>query len=328
LSVATSDPSAAPDPRAALAALSAITADFKAELLLVSRRPGNPPELAATRPTERLADALRDIAIEYAEGWSKRELVEYGPATMAADGQVMWVPTDRVPLLAMAGLARGGADLPLFDAEAPYVKDLRLSALRAPTAIGTATFYRELRPRQVLSRSGKFAILRRGDRMDIVDEPAVLIDRGVDAIVLGGVAFFTSRGGFQRVFGFLEEIRAEAGATLEDVTSDLRIEGFEELRAAATSQPAMLGKMASIARKIRDYPTYRNAITMPRLVDFIRANPHTGIEIVGTGDAARLVFRPDPQHRFKILKLLDDDYLQSQLTHLEYESNSKGLPLV
>jgi hypothetical protein len=39
------------------------------------------------------------------------------------------------------------------------------------------------------------------------------------------------------------------------------------------------------------------------------------------------VFRNDPQHRFKILKLLDDDHLRSELTTLEYEANSKGLPV-
>jgi hypothetical protein len=66
---------------------------------------------------------------------------------------------------------------------------------------------------------------------------------------------------------------------------------------------------------------------MPKLVAFVRRHPECGVEVTGTGGDARLVFRNDARHRFKILKRLDDDYLRSQLTTLEYESNSKSAPL-
>ena len=94
-----------------------------------------------------------------------------------------------------------------------------------------------------------------------------------------------------------------------------------------TGSPAMLGKMASIQRKLDDYPQYRAALTMPNLVAFVRKHPECEVEIQGDGDAAQLVFRNDAQHRFKILKLLDDDYLRSQLTELNYEANSKSAPI-
>ena len=66
---------------------------------------------------------------------------------------------------------------------------------------------------------------------------------------------------------------------------------------------------------------------MPKLLAFIRDHPECQVELDGDGDDAQLVYRNDPQHRFKILKLLDDDYLTSELTSLEYESNSKGQPI-
>ena len=37
----------------------------------------------------------------------------------------------------------------------------------------------------------------------------------------------------------------------------------------------------------------------------------------------RFVFHPDPQRRWRILKLLDDDYLHSSLTEFDYEVNSE-----
>ena len=50
-------------------------------------------------------------------------------------------------------------------------------------------------------------------------------------------------------------------------------------------------------------------------------------ELTGEEDAAQFVFRNDPQSRFKILKLLEDDYLRSELTLLEYAANSKSAPI-
>jgi len=66
---------------------------------------------------------------------------------------------------------------------------------------------------------------------------------------------------------------------------------------------------------------------MARLLQFVQGHPECGVEIVGTGATAELAYRNDPQHRFKILKLLDDDYLRSELTRLEYEANSKSAPI-
>ena len=315
------------DPATALAALAAIPQQFDPALLLVAQAPGEPPELAATRPTDRLASAFRAVVLDHAEKWRDRELIPYGPSTTVADGQLMWIPASDVPMLATADIERDLADLPLFDPSPRFLRRLRLSALRVPAGGGYATLLRRLSPGQVLARSGKIPVIRRGDRMDLIDGDTILIDRQVDAIVVSGVALFTDRSAFQRVFGFLDDLRRQATQTFDAVAANLRIDGHEAMRAAVSGQPAMLGKMASIARKLREFPAYREAITMPRLVEFVLANPHTDVEITGKGASARLVFRADPQHRFKILKLLDDDYLQSHLTQLSYESNSKGMPL-
>jgi hypothetical protein len=89
----------------------------------------------------------------------------------------------------------------------------------------------------------------------------------------------------------------------------------------------MLGKVASIQRKLDTYPQYREALTMTKLKEFVETHPECGVEMTGDGDEASFVFRNDIQHRFKILKLLDDDFLRSELTRLEYEANSKSAPI-
>jgi hypothetical protein len=65
-------------------------------------------------------------------------------------------------------------------------------------------------------------------------------------------------------------------------------------------------------------------MTMDRIVPFIRERPELDIELAGEPGGERLVFRSAPSQRWKILKLLDDDYLHSLLTDADYEANSKS----
>jgi hypothetical protein len=65
-------------------------------------------------------------------------------------------------------------------------------------------------------------------------------------------------------------------------------------------------------------------MTMSKLLAFVRMNPGCGVDLVGSGPTASLAYDNTPQKRFKILNLLDDDFLHSQLTELEYEANSKS----
>jgi hypothetical protein len=154
------------DPNPALAALRTIPEDFDPALLVIAKRRDEPPEVAAARPTDRLAVALREVVFSRARDWSERELLDYGPATDAADGHVMWLPVSRVPLLADTGTDVELADLPLFDPGAGYASRLRLSAILPDTDAGPAALYRTLRPARVIARSDKIRGRRWGASPD------------------------------------------------------------------------------------------------------------------------------------------------------------------
>jgi hypothetical protein len=154
-----------------------------------------------------------------------------------------------------------------------------------------------------------------------------MLNTHVTAIITNGLVFFRDRSGFQRLTGLLDGLREKASTTFDLIAANLRIDERDAMARAVTSTPAMLGKMASIQSKLDRYPGYREALTMPRLLKFVREHPECDVELDGEGDDAHLVFRNDIQHRFKILKLLDDDFLKSELTTLEYEANSKSDPL-
>lgn len=84
----------------------------------------------------------------------------------------------------------------------------------------------------------------------------------------------------------------------------------------------MMKKLLSIEAKLSS-PEYADALKMDRLLVFLDQNPQLEIPIDRTGPEPALVFQKDAQHRWQLLKLLDDDYLRSDLTDITYEANSK-----
>ena len=85
----------------------------------------------------------------------------------------------------------------------------------------------------------------------------------------------------------------------------------------------MISKTRSIARRLED-PTYAERMTVENLIAVSKQHPEIDLDWQDSDDGSRhLLFLPGPQHRWRILKVLDDDYVQSLVTELVYESNSK-----
>ena len=74
-------------------------------------------------------------------------------------------------------------------------------------------------------------------------------------------------------------------------------------------------------RKSRKSPISRDRIDdIRRTIDEF----HIDLRIVDENGQEKLLFESDLAKRWLILKLLDDDYLGSTMTHEKYEVNSKS----
>jgi hypothetical protein len=317
-----------PGPVETLASLAALEAAPASAVLLAGQPTGQSPEITQLRPTAAASASLSEVCQRAIRSFVDTEVIEYQPAGSAGEGQVMAMNLDAVPLLQLV-LADSNdlANLPLFEPRPDAIRNLRLAAIRSETPTVVAVFVQWLPPNQVLARSSKRGFIMRRGTLEVPDGEILMLTNDITAIITGQYVFFRNRSLFQQLTGLLEDLRAQASVTLKTITDKLRIDGIEEMAVAVTRGTTMLAKMASIQRKLDTYPKYRQALTMPNLVKFVLAHPECGIEMSGTGRKARLVFRNDPQSRWKILKLLDDDYLRSELTSFEYESNSKSSPL-
>ena len=297
-------------------------------ILLALVPPKIPPEISQARLTPDAATAITEVVQKTASEYVDYEVTDYQPSGSPADGQVMWMNSQDVPLIGqLFSDFEDLANVPLLNPKNSNLKHLRFAAIRAEAGTSHAIFLQYLPANQVLARTKRLGLVFRGDTFDTPKGEIVMLGNDFIAVVIGHFVFFKNRKAFQQLFGFMEEMRQQANETFLAVTAQLRIDGLEQMLHAVIGAPAMLGKMASIQRKLTRYPSYLKAMTMPNLLKFIGEHPQCGVEITGHGDNAKLVFRSDAQHRFKILKLLDDDYLHSELTALDYESNSKNDPL-
>lgn len=274
------------------------------------------------------ADGLAEIAEHTRTRVHKATPISYGPAVLIPPSHVMHVPQDSAIMLKTIQTAVNTADVDAFDPRADCAKTVSMVAARFSTPDGTAvTFYRVAEPLLQFTKNKIYSLVRRDGQYDRLEPADVLLMRSeFDVVVIDGHAFFFLKPTFERAFGFLDELRKASAATFDQVTSGLRITGMDELRAACTSQPQMMAKMASIRRSMDEDPAYAAAMTMPNLLAYVEANPAVNIEITGSGKNRSLVFSPTPANRFQIVKLLDDDYLRSVLTNRDYEAGSKSRP--
>jgi hypothetical protein len=251
----------------------------------------------------------------------------YAPAAELSRGEVMYVEST-VGSLGDLETELNAADADVFDPSAAYAKRLKFLVIRVSVAGNAINFYRALQPASWLSRSKKIAIRWQDGYFDKLDtENVLLFDGQFDALSTSGFALFTSKYTFERIFDYEEKMETQSKMTFAAISSGLRINGLAEMEKASTSNPGMMAKLASIQRNMDLYPDYAKAMTMAKLVPFVESHPETGVEIEGTGTSAEFVFHNDPPRRFKLLRLLDDDFLQSELTSNTYEANSKSDPL-
>lgn len=251
----------------------------------------------------------------------------YGPAVLVPPDHVMHVPeTDAASLGDIVTHVMRDDSAPLSDLE--YRNRIKILAIRFKDDTGRAIIMFRVADSLFQLRAAKYlALVRHGDVFDrLVPADVMLLRRSFDVVLVDGVAFFEHKSTFERAFGFLDQLRTTSATTFEEVTANLRIRGLDEMKAACTKQSQMMAKMASIRRSMDEDPEYAAAMTMDRLVAFVRERDYISVGIETVNGEDFLVYEDDVTRRFQLLKLLDDDYLHSILTQREYESGSKVLP--
>jgi len=207
----------------------------------------------------------------------------------------------------------------LFREQDEIVDYLRFYAIVvSPSARRHAVFLRTYSPKKELTRRAGFAALLNNGHYDKVDSKIFLFDQETDCFSWSGYLFIRSVSAFQRIFNYFEALRAKADETVTTVLAQIPVSNADEFRAACTSQMQMMSKLAQIARK-----PYLNRVTLldiRRTIDEFQLD----VRVVEENGQQKLLFEANPNRRWLILKLLDDDFLGSVMTNQKYEVNSKS----
>jgi len=182
--------------------------------------------------------------------------------------------------------------------------------------------YQGFSPEKALQQGKRIMAFWNGERFASLDAQPLVIDRALRLFVLDGAIVMKNNSAYESLFGPLPDLRVQAAATFAATLGKLDIVGGDALQAACESDINMMRKLLSIQHKMAQ-PDYPEALDMASVLAFLERNAHIDVEVDRTGDTPALVFRPRPQHRWALLKLLDDDFLRSDLTNINYEANSK-----
>lgn len=228
------------------------------------------------------------------------------------------------------GMMRIDSDQLIRDTAAAVIKSLTSSVVfqHSDDAIGRLKFHgyisqrgsrdpiaaiRLVSPSAELGRTRKYALLHEDGSYDQASNETLVFDERIEMIFHGDLLYVFSGTAFNRLFGQTDSEIEDISDKLEEIVAVVPIANSDEFFDACLGQSQMRTKIRSIASR-----GYLQQITIRHLRDAIR---HLNLEIEVRGD--ELVFENDRSTRWLILKLLDDDYLESRMTNEQYEVNSK-----
>jgi hypothetical protein len=208
--------------------------------------------------------------------------------------------------------------LELFAAAEEFVNSLRFyTVVVTPKGKGSApiSFFRFYTPKKELGRSKLFGIFMKKGQYDAFSEGLFLFDSRFDCFSLDDTLFICNKDGFQKIFRFYELLLKTAKETLKTIETHVPIENFGEFSQACEGHLQKVAKLKNIASK-----PYIDKLTIKDLKKVI-AKYNLPIKTIGKGASEKLLF--EPSDKWAILRLLDDDYLESVMTGESYEVNSK-----
>ncbi|WP_374950476.1 anti-phage protein KwaB [Mucilaginibacter sp.] len=174
--------------------------------------------------------------------------------------------------------------------------------------------YKKHHPVNLLKRD-RFLLVPSNQRLVALDSDAIAIDKSFDFMMVDGNLIVLKLNILERFFGFEQVIRTQAQNTIALVEALALLEDIEQLNELAANLPNARKLM-----RIRTSPVL--AVPVVNVINFINNHPELTGKIGFNDDNSRVRLTTGVSKKL-FLKLLNDDYLFSQLTELQYESLAK-----
>lgn len=166
-----------------------------------------------------------------------------------------------------------------------------------------------------LLRQDRFLLIPSNERLVKVQNDALAIDKSFDFMMVDNNLIVLKLNTLERFFGFEQVVRNRAQGTIAIVQANQILEDIEQLNDLAQDM-----SNARKLMKIRNSPVL--SIPTGNVLNFIRNHPELTGRISFNEDETRVRLTTGVSKKL-FLKLLNDDYLFSQLTELQYDSHAK-----
>jgi hypothetical protein len=311
--------------RQVLIEVASLAANAELHVTLLTGTPPDAFEFHRINLDHGLADRFRQMCADFAEPLATdARLGRYSAGENYSSGDLVGYMAPSEAIRSLLPKLEANVGSPLLDPRTLGKNRVRMYvvSVRQPGS-NWIHLLNETNARFRLEQKGFLpAIFSRGVYTEL-EEEALLFGRDFDAIFTSSIALVFQQKALQRALGILAEVSKQSKTILKAATVGLRIKNYAEFESVVTAQLNMVPRLMSIRERFED-PIYAAAMTMSNIVAFAKNNPELQIDYEGRPGKEELVFFPDPQRCWKILQLLDDDFLVSDLTKFRYESNSKS----
>jgi hypothetical protein len=283
------------------------------------------PQFRKLQLSDQVSGTFRDIAIQTQQRYLQTrrnvryEFKDYAAESKPDDHEIEYLDLAHFPdIKQQIALLKSLADIDDFsERDKTFISQLRfyVIVLQLPGEAEPLYFFRLYSNTKILGHSKKFGLIWRSGHYDKVTEPIITFDEEIDCICWGTSLFILKKDNFHRIFYFFEHLQKAAQETLEFVRANIPIANFDRLAADCQSHTLKLAKLRNIMGK-----PYAKKITMADIKKVI-ARRNLPIQTTSVGGCEMIVY--DPSDPWTLLKLLDDDYLTSLMTDLDYEVSGK-----
>jgi Domain of unknown function (DUF4868) len=213
-------------------------------------------------------------------------------------------------------LDRPVVGMPAFQPQSAFLQRVRYYTMVLHPRDGSGgepiCFFRQYQPMRRLGRGWLAAVWSEQGYYDRVSPADLfLFDEQVDAIKTGQLLFVLVKPRFHQMFRFFEALTATVDESMGRLCARIGIDDAEAFAESCRRDRRKAARLRSIVQK-----PYLQHLDMQRIEDFI-VSRKLEIQIEG----GRFVY--DPKTLWNILRLLNDDFLSSQLTGECYEVNGK-----
>jgi len=178
----------------------------------------------------------------------------------------------------------------------------------------TFYFIKKVTSSRIIRTGGKLAIIFEGEIFKKLENDILTMDGTFDAIYCNQTLLFENKYNFERALLYQEVKQAIAVETLDAIEEIGLVENFEQVKEFLKDDYHSINKL----NKIKEKPYFR-ALTF---ADCRRIIVEYGVQI--DIDNANNKFSISSKAQAKhFIKVLNDDYLLSELTAIKYDANSK-----